>query len=144
MSLVENPPLIKRSDSKFIQPTLEEVSRGVHITREMFGLGKSGERSYQAVITAREIILRAGRGEELTIQEAAVAQMDSCSYPYPTDKNRCNGLPTGTVNYDIFGDEEIVLICSREHGDGVEKTIEEELRGQGRFTWPARNGWGRA
>lgn len=142
MALTEKP-LITRSDSRYIQPTLEEVGRGAHVSRELFGPGKSGERSYNAVISAREIIRRVQMGEEVTEEERKVAEMDSCSYPNPTDPNRCNGLPTGTVNYDVFGDEDITLVCSREHGDGVEKSIEEELRKQGRFTWPARNGWGR-
>jgi len=135
--------LISRNLSKYIQPTLEEVKRGVHITRELFGPGKSGERSYQAVISARDIIQRTKMGEEVTEEEKALAKQDSCSFPYPTDPNRCNGLPTGTVNYDVLGDEEIVLTCSREHSEAVEKAIESDLQKEGRFTWPARNGWGR-
>lgn len=144
MSLVESKPLIGRSDSRFIQPTLEEVGRVVHVTREMFGPGKSGEKAYQAVISVRDIMKRQRMGEPITDEEQRIVQWDSCSFPSRDSEVRCNGIPTGTVNYDIFGEDEMVLACSREHGDAIEKSIEADLAREGRFTWPARNGWGRA
>jgi hypothetical protein len=135
--------LEKIPDSRNYQPMLQEVSAEFEVTREMFGPGKSGERSYRAVISAREILLKKQNGEELTEQEKGIAEMDACFYK-DSEGNRCNNLPTGTINYDILANDEMTLICSREHGDTVEEIIDTEFQSRGRPTVPSRNGWGKA
>lgn len=135
--------LILRNISKYFQPTQEDLRRGSHITRELFGPGTSGEKAYKAVVFVREVMARERMGEAISEEERRVIEWDRCSFPSRNSEVRCNGIPTGTVNHDIFGEDEMVLVCSREHGDAVEKSIEADLAREGRFTWPARNGWGR-
>lgn len=143
MNVIERS-LETRIISRYFQPTLEEIERGAYISRQLFGPGKSGENSFRLVTEVRDIMLRHKMGEPVTEEEIGLAKQDSCSYPNPSDPQRCNKAPTGTVNYDWWGDETIITVCSREHGDLVEKGIQEELKAEGKFSSIARNGWGRA
>ncbi len=134
---------IRRNSSSF-QPSLVDVKGGEYeILEEHFGPGKSGGLSRDAVLSTREIILRIDNGLPVSDRELRAAEQDRCSF-MDADDVRCNATPTGTVNFDVIGEEDFVLVCSREHGDQVEKRLEDEAENNGRSTVTARNGWGRA
>ncbi len=133
-----------RENSVSLQLSLADVQSGNYeIIREQFGPGRSGQRSYDTVLSTRKIISRIDNGLPVSDRELIAAEQDRCSFVIANDV-RCNAAPTGTVNFDVIGEEDFELVCSRDHGDQVARRLEDETEKNGRSTVTARNGWGRA
>ena len=98
-----------------------ESEEKIEIRREDFAPGRTGEMAYMAVLSG----------------SPCVAYVDE-------EKTKCGLTPIGTVDIDIRGELDFFTYCSEEHALTLTDQLEREVEATGGFTYPARNGFGRA
>lgn len=91
------------------------------ILREEFGPGKAGDWAFQVISSGA-----------------------SCETFIDADKNKCGDAAIGTVDVDIRGELDVFPYCSPEHGTLLEQQLVADIEASGGFTYPGRNGFGRA
>ena len=103
----------------------EQISGGqehMPITRDMFGEEKAGEMAF-ALISNPKTICEAIIGEEGEV---------------------CGGKARETLDFDVFGNLEMIAHCGGSHGRLIEERVAEDLRNAGIFSSFGRNGCGRS
>lgn len=99
---------------------LTQTEQPVEITREGFGSGRTGEESYQIVLSG-----------------------EPCTAFIDAKMNECGNKPIGTVDADIGLCLDYFPFCSPEHASLIEERLEADLTARGGYFFPARNGMGR-
>lgn len=93
----------------------QQQEEPVEIKRENFGPGKAGERAYR--------LISFGVACETKVEGET-----------------CGKMATGTMDFDVIGEMDMIPVCTEEHWAFVAELVEQSLRNQGR-TYCSRLQW---